>query len=91
MKKKEKAGFFLYIFGVYGLVSDSDPVLSVPEPAVVQTTPVIFYGALLADERTQRVCSLNWNCIKEKREKKGVTSPAVTRVRTVLWLLGLNR
>ncbi|KAK5604796.1 hypothetical protein CRENBAI_009671 [Crenichthys baileyi] len=77
------------------LISEQRPCFRAPTSefclAPGQTTPLIFYGALLADERTQRVCLLKWNCIKERREKKGGASPAVTLVRPEAWLLGLNR
>lgn len=45
-------------------------MLNVLRPAAVQAAPVIFHGMLLPDERTWRVCLLDWNCIKEKERRK---------------------
>jgi len=45
-------------------------MLNVVEPAAAQAAPVIFYGTLPPDERTCRVCLLDWNCIKERERRK---------------------
>ena len=46
-------------------------MLNVVQPDCVQAAPLISDGALPPDERTRWASLLDWNCIKEKGEKKG--------------------
>lgn len=63
--------------GQFVLTPDRGPVLGsdprcwmCSDRLLCRPRSVIFHGMLLPDERTWRVCLLDWNCIKENERRK---------------------